>query len=78
MKLTAHDKEHIRETARDLREAWQPEDDELPSETVMLSTGYAEVQIDPDDEDNIEVVQYGEVFHLPLDPDEDEGDDDDS
>lgn len=77
MRLTKRDMEHVREVARELREEWDAGDEEATSEVVMLSTGYADVQIDPDGEGAIEVVQHGVSYVLPLDPAEDEDEEED-
>lgn len=53
MALTAHDKSIVRRTARELRDAYDRGEEDSLSETVMLSEGYADVHIYPDDRDNV-------------------------
>lgn len=53
MALTAHDKSIVRRTARELRDAYDRGEDDSLSETVVLSEGYADVHIYPDDRDNV-------------------------
>lgn len=53
MALTARDKSIVRRTARELRDAYDRGEEDSLSETVMLSEGYADVHIYPDDRDNV-------------------------
>lgn len=62
--LTVADKAHVRKTARDLRAAYDGEND--MSEVVMLSSGYASVEIYPDDEDTAYVVRHGVTTSVPM------------
>ena len=68
MKFTKLDLESIRDTAQQLREGYDQGEEDSTTETVMLSSGYAEVSIDGDDTDTIEVTQHGNTVKVDVEP----------
>jgi len=67
MRLTKHDIANVRETAAELWSGHNRGEDDSTSETVMLSSGYAEVSIDADNPDEISVTQHGETINVSAD-----------
>ena len=64
--LTARDKTSVRKTARELRAAYDRGEEDSLSETVVISSGYADVEIYPDDEDTAYVVRHGVTTSVPM------------
>lgn len=64
--LTARDKTSVRKTARELRAAYDRGEEDSLSETVVISSGYADVEIYPDDEGTAYVVRHGVTTSVPM------------
>lgn len=64
--LTARDKAHVRKTARELHAAYEMGEDDSTSETVMLSSGYADVEIYPGEEKFAYVVRHGRTTRVSM------------